>query len=79
MSHLSYLDANNLYGWAMHQYMSYGNFRWSSTDIDITEISDETETGYILEANLEYPMELHDKHKDLPLAPEHMIPKGSKD
>ena len=25
-----YLDANNLYGWAMSQYLPTGNFKWMS-------------------------------------------------
>ena len=27
-SHILYLDANNLYGWAMRQYLPTGGFRW---------------------------------------------------
>ena len=26
--YISYLDSNNLYGWAMSQYMPYGGFKW---------------------------------------------------
>ena len=32
-----YLDANNLYGWAMSQYLPTGNFKWM-TDKEISEI-----------------------------------------
>ena len=27
---IMYLDANNLYGWAMYQYLPYGGFKWLS-------------------------------------------------
>ena len=27
---IMYLDANNLYGWAMNQYVPYGGFEWLS-------------------------------------------------
>ncbi|XP_067126115.1 uncharacterized protein [Centruroides vittatus] len=77
-NYLMYLDANNLYGWAMSQYLPYGGFRWSDTNIDVTQIQDDSKSGYILEVDLEYPKELHDYHSDLPLAPENRIPDGSK-
>ena len=35
--YIMYLDANNLYGWAMNQYLSTGNFRWM-TDKEISKI-----------------------------------------
>ena len=47
-TYLTYLDANNLYGWAMSQYMPYGHFIWCNTDIDVTTVSNDSETGYIL-------------------------------
>ena len=67
---LTYLDANNLYGWAMSKYLPYGGFKWSNTDIDVLNIPDDSLKGYILEVDLEYPKELHDLHSDFPLAPE---------
>ncbi|XP_046666612.1 uncharacterized protein LOC124358355 [Homalodisca vitripennis] len=78
-SYLTYLDANNLYGWTMSEYMPYKNFKWCKTDIDVTKVPDDAPTGYILEVDLEYPEQLHDLHSDLPLAPERRVPPGSKE
>ena len=33
-SFLQYLDANNLYGWAMIKYLSYAGFCWTNTNTD---------------------------------------------
>ena len=71
-----YLDANNLYGYAMIQPLPTGEFKWMSeqeiANLDVTTIADDAETGYFLEVDLEYPQELHDLHSDYPLAPEKM-------
>ena len=63
---------NNLYGWAMSEYLPYGGFNWLK-NIDkfyIMSISDKNPIGYNLEVDLEYPDELHELHDDFPLAPE---------
>ena len=69
-----YLDANNIYGWAMSQYLPTGGFKWLKRD-EINEIElfmrkKNGEKGLILEVDLEYPQDLHDNHNDYPLAAE---------
>ena len=75
-SYVMYLDANNLYGWSMSQPLPTGEFDWLTeqeiTKLDITDVADDNEQGYILEVDLQYPAELHDLHNDYPLAPEKM-------
>ena len=72
-----YDDANNLYGHSMIQPLPTGDFKWVSeqeiANLDVTTITDDAETGYFLEVDLEYPQELHDLHSDYPLAPEKMF------
>ena len=67
---LVYLDANNLYGWAMSQPLPVGEFEWMD-EKDLENWRDLGESkGCILEVDLLYPEELHDLHNDFPLAPE---------
>ena len=53
---LSYLNANNLYGYAMSQPLPTGNFRFLTekeiTDLEIMNVPDDNPTGYILEVDL---------------------------
>ena len=69
-----YLDANNLYGWAMSQYLPTGGFRWMKQkqidELDLAKYKEDSKMGLILEVDLEYPKELHDLHNDYPLAAE---------
>ena len=71
-----YLDANNLYGWAISLSLPVDSFDWLSEDeineIDISNVADDSDVGYVLEVDLKYPTELHDLHSDLPLCPEKM-------
>ena len=73
-SYIMYLDANNLYGWAMSQALSTGGFEWvkdcNELEKTIINHSPDSDKGYILEVDLEYPYELHDTHNAYPLAPE---------
>ena len=74
--HIWYTDCNNLYGLAESQYLPRSDFQWLSQDavntFNVQEISDDSNTGYILEVDLEYPTEIHDYHNDYPLAPERL-------
>ena len=72
--YIMYLDANNLYGWAMCQYLPTGRFRWMTQKqidkIDLAKYKEDSDKGIILEVDLKYPKELHDLHNDYPLAAE---------
>jgi len=72
---IQYLDASNLYGWAMSQPLPVRNFNWMSEAQleNWKEFSDQDGKGCILEVDLEYPKELHDLHNDYPLAPERLM------
>ena len=77
---IQYLDANNLYGWAMSQSLPVGGFRWMTnlTKEKVLEILEKTNSsmnnmgkrGFIFEVDLVYPEELWKSHNDYPLAPE---------
>ena len=71
-SFLQYLDANNLYGWAMSQPMPTRNFDWVDYSEKILDTPPDSSTGYFLEVDLDYPASLHTEHNDYPLAPEKM-------
>ena len=78
-NYLQYLDANNLYGWAMSQPLPTGEFKW----VDIENLKQEARelkrtidmmvrnsnnrgVSYVLEVDVKYPRELHDHHNDQP-------------
>nr|CAH7717107.1 unnamed protein product [Callosobruchus chinensis] len=77
-SYLMYYDINNMYGTALREPLPIGNFTWvENIDFyreDILKTLDDSDTGYILEVDLEYPIHLHEIHKDLPLCPQRMKP-----
>ena len=76
-SYVEYLDANNLYGWAMSQKLPVNGFKWvkqktlSKFNKDFTKTYDEnSNTGYFLEVDIDCPKELFNFHEDLPFLPE---------
>ena len=70
-----YLDANNLYGWEMSKTLLVNSFKW---EIDLLRFSEDfiktynenSDVGYFLEVDIEYPKQLWSSHKDLPFLPE---------
>ena len=74
-SYLMYLDANNLYGWAMSQKLPVNGFKQAETlsrfnGIFIQNYNENSNIGYFLEVDIDYPKELFNLHKDLPFLPE---------
>ena len=63
-TYITYLDANNLYGWAMSKPLPTHGFKW----MEPGELEDWRNYSCILEVDLEYPKRLHDWHNDCPLA-----------
>ena len=65
-SHILYLDANNLYGWAMSQYLPTGGFRRVDDSQQLAKtIVEQPSDGpgdFILEVDVEYPEDLHNAH-----------------
>ena len=80
-SYIQYLDANNLYSWAMSKKLPVNGFKWidnSETAEDIINekfiknYNENNNKGYILEVDLKYPKRLHELHCDLPFLSERM-------
>ncbi|XP_065196465.1 uncharacterized protein LOC135827957 [Sycon ciliatum] len=75
-SFIQYLDANNLYGWAMSQPLPVSDFCFEAVTDDLLEtVLDhpmDSSTGYMVECDLRIPDGVHDMMNDYPLAPEKM-------
>ena len=62
--YLQYLDAKNLYGWAMPLVKWVKNL--GKLEGCNGQFTQEAEKGYLLKADVSYPNYLHDLHSDLP-------------
>ena len=76
-SYILYLDANNLYGWAMSQKLLVNGFKWVErsrlsrfNERFIKSYNENSDRGYFLEVDVEYPENLFNFHEDLPFLPE---------
>ena len=75
LSFLMYVDANNLYGWAMSKKLPVDEFKWVDdlymfTEDFIKSYNEEGDVGYLLVADIEYPKTLRMLHSDSPFLPE---------
>ena len=84
-SYIQYLDANNLYGWAMSKKLPVNGFKWLDNNKTaepsakhvineefIKNYNQNDKKGYILEVDVKYPKKLHELHSDLPFLLERM-------
>ena len=75
-SYIQYLDANNLYDAAMSEKLPMNGFKWvsgiSRINKKLVKSYDKknSEEGYILEVDVDYPSKLHKLHSDIPFLPE---------
>ena len=77
-SYIQHLAANNLYGMAMSKKLPIKGFKWIA---DISRIEENfvksynknSNKGYILKVDVDYPCELQNLHCDLPFLPEKMV------
>ena len=68
-----YFDATNLYGFSMSQALPYDNIKFETENVCLEEIlntPDDSDIGYFLEVDLEYPHNIRQKTENFPFAPE---------
>ena len=65
------MDANNLYGWAMSEYLPFDEIKFKTKVKleDILNTPDDSDIGYFIEVDLTYPDNIKEKTKRLPFAP----------
>ena len=70
-SYLNYWDVSNSCGWAISQKLPADNFEWIEKTSDkedfIKNYNEESDQGYFLEVEVQYPEILHKRHNDLPI------------
>ena len=76
-SYIEYLDANDLYGWAMFQKLPVNGFEGvkqkelsNFSEDFIKSYNEKSSKGHFFEVDIDYLKELFNLHKDLPFLPE---------
>ena len=74
-SYIENLDANSLYRWAMSEKLPINGFKWVKNLSKLNEnfiksYDENSDKGYFLDVEVEYPKTLFNSHKDLPFLPE---------
>ena len=70
-----HLDGNNLYGWEMSQKLPVSGFQWVEELFEFDErfikkYDENSDKGYFIEVEVEYPKNLFNLHSDLSFLPE---------
>ena len=69
LKHIIYLDANNLYRYAMSKLLPRWVFKWiDPKEFYLNKYTNNSSKGRVLKVDLEYPKELRKLHNDYPLA-----------
>ena len=70
-SYLKYRDADNLYGWGMSLKLPVHGFDWIKETCSFIKrlhkknYEEDSDVGYFLEIDVQYPEKIHHLHKDL--------------
>ena len=68
--HITYLDANNLYGYTMPKFLPANGFKLiDPKELDLNKYTCNSSNGCVLQVDLDYPKELKVLQNDYPLAP----------
>ena len=69
-SQIWYIDANNLYGYAMMQKLPYKDFNFTTTSLDyILNTPDDSDHGYYIDCEIDYTNTYKDRTEQLALMP----------
>ena len=68
--HITYLETNNLYGYAMSKVLPATGFKWiGPKEFNLNKPTSNNSKGCVFEIDLEYAKQLWELHHDYPLAP----------